>query len=74
MKQIIKIYLWQFISLLFNFAAIFVVTPYLSSNHTLYGIYTLVVAANMFLSYADFGFLGAGMKFASECYAQKDLK
>lgn len=74
MKQFLKIYLWQFISILFNFAAIFVVTPYLSSNQTIYGIYTLIVAANMFLSYADFGFLGAGMKFASECYAQQDLK
>ena len=74
MKQFIKIYVWQFFSILFNFAAVFVVTPYLSSNQTIYGIYTLVVAAYMFLSYADFGFLGAGMKFASECYAQKDLK
>lgn len=74
MKEFLKIYLWQFISILFNFAAIFVVTPYLSSNQTIYGIYTLVVAAYMFLSYADFGFLGAGMKFASECYAQNNLK
>lgn len=74
MKQFLKIYLWQFISILFNFAAIFVVTPYLSSNQTIYGIYTLIVAAYMFLSYADFGFLGAGMKFASECYAQHNLK
>lgn len=74
MKQFIKIYLWQFISILFNFAAIFVVTPYLSSNQTIYGIYTLIVAAYMFLSYADFGFLGAGMKFASECYAQQDIR
>lgn len=74
MKQFLKIYLWQFISILFNFAAIFIVTPYLSSNKAIYGIYTLIIAANMFLSYADFGFLGAGMKFASECYAQKELK
>jgi O-antigen/teichoic acid export membrane protein len=73
MQQFIKIYVWQFISILFNFASIFVVTPYLTSNPTIYGIYTLIVAAYMFLSYADFGFLGAGMKFASECYAQKDL-
>ncbi len=74
MKQFLKIYLWQFISILFNFAAIFIVTPFLSSNQVIYGIYTLVTAAYMFLSYADFGFLGAGMKFASEYYAQKNLK
>jgi O-antigen/teichoic acid export membrane protein len=74
MKKILKIYLWQIISILFNFASIFVVTPYLSSNHELYGIYTLVIAAYIFLAYADFGFLSAGMKFAAESYAQKDLK
>lgn len=74
MSQFLKIYFWQFISIIFSFAAIFVVTPYLSSNPALYGIYTLVIAANVFLSYADFGFLGAGMKFASECYAQNDLR
>jgi len=74
MKEFLKIYLWQFISLLFNFAALFVVTPYLSSNQSIYGIYTLVVSAYMFLSYADFGFLGAGMKFAAESYAQQNLK
>jgi O-antigen/teichoic acid export membrane protein len=74
MINIIKIYFWQLVSLLFNFASIFVVTPYLASNPVLYGIYTLVSSANIFLAYADFGFLGAGMKFAAECYAQKDLK
>lgn len=72
MKQFLKIYFWQFISIVFNFGAIFIVTPYLSSNQNIYGIYTLVIAAYMFLSYADFGFLGAGMKFASECFAQKN--
>jgi O-antigen/teichoic acid export membrane protein len=74
MKQFLKIYFWQFVSIFFNFAAIFIVTPYLTSNQTIYGIYTLVIASYMFLSYADFGFLGAGMKFASEYSAQNNLK
>ncbi|HEY8928036.1 MAG TPA: hypothetical protein VIM55_02510 [Mucilaginibacter sp.] len=74
MINIIKIYFWQLVSLLFNFAAVFIVTPYLTSQPVLYGIYTLVSSANIFLAYADFGFLGAGMKFAAESYAQKDLK
>lgn len=74
MNQFIKIYFWQFISILFNFAAIFIVTPFLSSNQAIYGIYTLVIAAYIFMAYADFGFLGAGMKFASESYARQDLK
>jgi len=74
MTNILKIYFWQIVSLVFNFASVFVVTPYLTSNPVLYGIYTLVSSANIFLAYADFGFLGAGMKFAAECYAQKDIK
>jgi O-antigen/teichoic acid export membrane protein len=74
MLNFLKIYLWQFISILFSFASIFVVTPYLSSNTSLFGIYSLVTAAYIFLSYADFGFLSAGMKFASESYAQQDIR
>jgi len=74
MEKILKIYFWQIISIFFNFASVFIVTPYLSSNHALYGIYSLVIAAYIFLSYADFGFLGAGMKFAAEYFAQKNLK
>lgn len=59
--------------MLFNFAAIFVVTPFISSNPSLFGIYSVVVAAYFFISYADFGFLSAGMKYAAESYAQKNL-
>jgi O-antigen/teichoic acid export membrane protein len=74
MGKYIKIYFWQFISILFNFASVFVVTPFISSNQTLYGIYSIVMSAYLFISYADFGFLGAGMKYASESFAQKNIK
>lgn len=73
MNNFIKIYIWQIISIIFNFAAVFVVTPYLSSNQALYGIYSIVTAAYLFISYADFGFLSAGMKYASESYARNDI-
>jgi O-antigen/teichoic acid export membrane protein len=71
MLKYLKIYSWQALSILFNFAAVFVVTPFISAQPNLYGIYSLVIAAYLFLSYADFGFLGAGMKYAAECFAQE---
>ncbi len=70
MLKYINIYFWQAVSILFNFAAVFVVTPFISSQPNLYGIYSIITAAYFFISYADFGFLSAGMKYASECFAQ----
>ena len=48
----------------------FVVVPYLSSDQTTYGIYSVCISITIFLAYADLGFLGAGQKFASECYSR----
>lgn len=52
----------------------FVVTPYLTTNQNYFGIYTFVISLNLFLSYADFGFLNAGVKFASEAFAKGNKK
>ncbi len=73
MSEFVKIYFWQVLSIFFNFAAVFVVTPYLSSNQAIYGIYAIVTSAYLFISYADFGFLGAAIKYAAESYAQKNI-
>ena len=70
----LKIYFWQIVSIIFNFATVFVVTPFLSSNPAIFGIYSIVTAAYIFLSYADLGFLSAGMKYASECFARNERK
>lgn len=69
-NKYIKIYLWQFISIVLNFGTLFIVTPYLSSNKALFGIYTIIASLNIFLSYADLGFISAGLKYASESYAK----
>ncbi len=74
MLKYINIYFWQAVSILFNFAAVFVVTPFISSQPNLYGIYAVVTAAYFFISYADFGFLSAGMKYAAESFAQNNQK
>ena len=70
MLKYINIYLWQAVSILFNFAAVFVVTPFISAQPNLYGIYSIIIAAYFFISYEDFGFLSAGMKYAAESFAQ----
>ncbi len=69
-KNYLKIYLWQGVSLILNFLSMFIVVPYLTSEPTIYGIYTICVSISIFLAYADLGFLGAGQKYASESYAK----
>ena len=73
-KKILKVYFWQIISIILNFLALFIVVPSLSGNKEIYGIYSLCISFNIFLSYADLGFIGAGKKFASELYAINKIR
>uniref|UniRef100_UPI0040487C0D hypothetical protein n=1 Tax=Algoriphagus sp. TaxID=1872435 RepID=UPI0040487C0D len=70
MLKYINIYIWQAVSIVFNFAGVFIVTPFISTQPNLYGIYSIIIAAYFFISYADFGFLSAGVKYASEYFVQ----
>lgn len=69
----LKIYFWQFLAIALNLLSMFIVVPRLSQSPSIYGIYSLCIAASIFLIYADFGFIGAGYKFASESFARKDI-
>ena len=71
-KNYIKIYFFQILSIVLGFVSLFIVIPYLSSDQTTYGIYSVCISITLFLSYADLGFLGAGMKYAAECYSNDD--
>ncbi len=65
-----KIYFWRILSLLTGFFSLLIVVPQLSLNKELYGIYTFCLSFNLYLTYADIGFLSAGQKYAAEEYAK----
>jgi O-antigen/teichoic acid export membrane protein len=71
-KSYLKIYIWQGIAFVLRFLSMFIVTPYLSKEPSTYGIYAVCISVTIFLNYADMGFLSAGQKFASECYARAE--
>lgn len=73
-KNYLKIYLWQGLSLVLNFLSMFVVIPYLTSDPTTYGIYSVCISFSIFLAYADLGFMGAGQKYAAEYFAKGDIE
>lgn len=71
-KNYLNIYFYQILSIVLGFMSLFVVVPYLSSDKTTYGIYSVCTSVTVFLSYADLGFLGAGMKYAAESFSKND--
>lgn len=70
----LKIYFWQFLSVLLGLASLFIVIPFLSADKSVFGIYSICVSLTIFYSYADIGFISAGQKYASEFFAKGDLK
>ena len=66
----LNVYFWRVLSLSTGFLSLLVVIPQLSLNKELYGIYTFCLSFNLYLTYADIGFLSAGQKYAAEEYAK----
>lgn len=74
LRNYLKIYLWQGISLVMNFLSMLIVIPYLTHEPIIYGIYTVCISISIFLTYADLGFMGAGQKYAAEYFAKGERK
>ena len=73
-RNYIKIYFWHGISLILNFISMFIVIPHITSNPSIFGIYTICVSLSIYLAYADLGFVGAGQKYAAEHYINNERK
>ena len=71
-KNYIQTYIWKALSFILSFISLFIVVPFLSSNKELYGLYTFCASFQLYLTYADIGFLSAGQKYAAECFAKND--
>lgn len=71
-KNYLNIYFFQILSIILGFTSLFVVLPFLSQDKTTFGIYSICISITIFLSYADLGFLGAGMKYAAESFSKNE--
>lgn len=71
-SKYIKTYIWSGLSLILNFLSMFIVAPLTTSMPEVYGVYSLCISFNIFLKYADLGFISAGRKYAAEAHAVSD--
>lgn len=72
-KKYLSTYAWQILSILLGFLSLFIVIPFLSSDKILYGVYSVCTSLTIFFSYADIGFISAGLKYAAEYYSKKEI-
>lgn len=51
-----------------------IVSPFITSNKEIYGIYAVCLSLTVFFAYADIGFVSASLKFSAEAYIKGDKK
>ena len=69
-KKYLKIYFWRIVAYVLSFCSLFIVAPLTTSMPEVFGVYSLCISFNVFLTYADLGFITAGQKYASEAFAR----
>ena len=74
LKNSLKTYLWQIVSFFVRIISLFIITPFISSDKELVGVYTLCISLTMMFNYIDFGFLRSASKFCSEKYSENNFK
>lgn len=70
----LRTYLWSGLSLVLNFFSMFIVAPLTTSMPEAYGVYSLCISFNIFLRYADLGFIAAGRKYAAEAFSVNNFE
>jgi len=71
-KKYFQTYLWHGISVVLSIFSMVIVMPIISNNNVVFGIYSICISTAIFLSYADLGFVSAGVKYAGECFAKNE--
>jgi len=71
--KFLRTYFWHGLAIPLNIASMFVVIPLISDRPVVFGVYSVCISTAMFLSYADLGFVAAGIKYAGESYGRHDL-
>jgi O-antigen/teichoic acid export membrane protein len=72
MDKILKIYFWRIITLTLSIVSFLIIIPRLSSSQNIFGLYSSILYLLLFISFNDFGFLPASIKYASEAIGLKD--
>ena len=67
-KKISYIYISQVCSIALGMLSLLIVSPFVTSNKEVYGIYAVCLSLTVFFAYADIGFVSASQKFAAEAY------
>ena len=74
LTNIKNIYIYKVLALIVSFGSVFVVVPFLGEDSAAYAIYAFSVSICLFLTYGDFGFLGAAQKYCAEEVGRGQLK
>ena len=69
-KKITYIYISQVCSMVLGMLSLLIVSPYVTSNKEVYGIYAVCLSLTVFFAYADIGFVSASQKVAAEAFVR----